>query len=79
MALVIWIGKKHMDQDEKKHAEAQARLHILETERVKPDELVRVESQLGVLTQQMADNHSEILNTIINVSLGLNPLKRPET
>lgn len=66
MALVIWIGKRHMDKDAEVQKELFLRLHTLETERVKPDELVRVEDRLQEITDQIASNHSAVLSAIIN-------------
>lgn len=66
MALVIWIGKRHMDKDAEVQKELFLRLHTLETERVKPDELVRVESRLQEVADLMASNHAEVLQTIIS-------------
>ena len=64
MALVIWIGKRHMDKDSEVQRELFDRLHALEIERVKPDELVRVEARLTEVADQMAANHSELLKAI---------------
>lgn len=66
MALVIWIGKKHMDKDAEIQRDLFNRLHSLETERVKPDELVRVEGRLQEVADLMASNHAEVLQTIIS-------------
>jgi hypothetical protein len=69
MAVVIWVGKRHIDNDREVARAHADRLHALEIERVKPDELVRVETRLQEVSDQMAANHTEILQTILNVRL----------
>ncbi|MBP8231781.1 MAG: hypothetical protein KAY22_05705 [Rhizorhabdus sp.] len=61
VGVIAWMGKRHFDDD---RALAD-RLAKVEAEHATRTDIVRVESRLTELQQTVAENHKEILHTLL--------------
>ena len=68
------VGRKHMLKDSEEHKAMDVRLDLLEQDRVRQADLIRVHDRLNELTQQNSDNHAEVLGHLIALA-GSQPKK----
>jgi hypothetical protein len=62
VGLIAWMGKRHFDDD---RAVAK-RLALVEQKHATRDDVVRLEASLTSLSERVAENHQEILRTLID-------------
>ena len=67
VAVVAWIGKRHLDDDRAGFSAVSARLAALESDRVVKPDLVRVEERLERLSNQVHEGQREILERLIDL------------
>lgn len=66
-AVLAWVGVRHVNEDEKRHSKASERLAELETERVIPSEVQRLEDRLSRVHDSVNQGHSEILKLLLEL------------